>query len=330
MNTETVNFPRMPHPWITEGQNRVRFGIQLTEQLVDWPHSRDLAQFIEALGYDSIWMFDHPGLGFADCWTVLTALAATTKTIRLGALVSCIFYRSPWLVARLATDVDRLSQGRLVLGMGIGDAEEEFQRLCIPFPNTRTRQKMLEEAVQIVQGLLSGQPLTYHGEFFKLDQAMIAPGPYQQPRIPMVIAGGGEKVTLRQVAQYADVSNFAAHAWMGSAFTLKDVSQKYQALRSHCQSLGRDYNSVLRSQLIHIVLAPTPSEVEEKKMQDPLGWRDFTLSYMVAGTPSEAIEYFQTAINHGVQYFIASTLPDDRETLRLLAQEVIPALHISR
>ncbi len=329
MNTTDVNFSRTPHPWVTEGQNRVRFGIQLTEQLVDWSLSRDLVQFIEALGYDSIWMFDHPGLGFADCWTGLTALATVTKTIRLGALVSNIFYRSPWLLARVSTDVDRLSQGRLIVGLGIGDAEEEFRQLCIPFPDTRTRQKALEETIQIVQGLWRGQPLTYHGQFFQLEQAAILPSPVQQPHIPMVIGGGGERVTLRQVAQYADVSNFAAHAWMGSAFTLDDVSHKYQALRSHCQSFGRDYDSILRSQLFHVLLASTSAEVEEKKRQDPLGWRDFTLSYMVAGTPSEVISYFQTLIDRGVQYFIASTLPDDRETLQLLAQEVIPALHIS-
>lgn len=328
MNTSTVTFPQTLHPWVAEGQNRVRFGIQLIEQLVDWPRSRDLAQFIEELGFDSIWMFDHPGLGFADCWTVLTALATSTKTIRLGALVSNVFYRPPWLLARISTDVDRLSQGRLILGLGMGDAEEEFRQFGIPFPNVRTRQKALEETAQIVQGLWSGEPLTYHGQFFQLEQARIAPGPLQQPRIPIVIAGGGERVTLRQVAQYADVSNFAAHQWMGSAFTLEDVSQKYQALRSHCQTLGRDYNSVLRSQLFHLLLAPTHSEVEEKKRKDPLGWRDWSLSYTVAGTPSEVIEYFQTLVDSGVQYFIVSTLPNDRETLRLLSQEVMPALHL--
>lgn len=328
MDTTTAGFSQTPHPWIAEGQKRVRVGIQLTEQLVDWSHSRDLAQFIEELGYDSIWMFDHPGLGFADCWTVLTALATSTTTIRLGALVSSVFYRSPWLLARMATDVDRLSQGRLVLGLGMGDAEDEFRRLGIPFPNTRTRQKVLEETIQVVRALWSGQPLTHKGQFFQFDEAWISPGPLQQPRIPIVIAGGGERVTLRQVAQYADVSNFAAHQWMGSAFTLDDVTQKYRALRSHCETFGRDYNSVLRSQLFHVLLAPTPSEVEEKKQQDPLGWRDWAIPYTVAGTPSEVIEYFQTLVDHGVQYFIASTLPDDRETLRLLAQEVIPALRI--
>jgi len=106
------------HPWVSDGVQRIRFGINVVAQ--GWPEMRDLAQMAEGLGFDSFWRIDHPMLGH-DCWTTLAALAAVTRTIRLGTHVSCVAYRTPVLLARMAADIDAISNGRLVLGLGSGD-----------------------------------------------------------------------------------------------------------------------------------------------------------------------------------------------------------------
>jgi alkanesulfonate monooxygenase SsuD/methylene tetrahydromethanopterin reductase-like flavin-dependent oxidoreductase (luciferase family) len=207
---------------------------------------RDLVQEAEALGFDSYWTMDHPTSGM-DCWTLLSALAVTTSTIRLGMAVNCIFYRSPTLLARMAADVDRLSGGRLILGLGIGNHEKEFAKMGIPFLPVSERQEALADTIQIVKGLWGSTPFTYTGTHFQVSEANVRPGPVQQPHVPVLLAGGGERVTLRHVAQCADVANFGADKRVGSAFTPADIVRKYAVLRQHCETLGRNYDSILRS-----------------------------------------------------------------------------------
>jgi alkanesulfonate monooxygenase SsuD/methylene tetrahydromethanopterin reductase-like flavin-dependent oxidoreductase (luciferase family) len=150
------------HPWVTDGDTSVRFGLVPIAAHDDWPAYLHLARTAETLGFDSFWVPDHP-TGGAECWTTLAALAAATTRIRLGSLTSCVFYRSPALLARAAADVDRISSGRLVLGLGIGDDDGEFAALNIPWLSVRERQQALEETVHIVRGLWNGQPFTYRG-----------------------------------------------------------------------------------------------------------------------------------------------------------------------
>jgi alkanesulfonate monooxygenase SsuD/methylene tetrahydromethanopterin reductase-like flavin-dependent oxidoreductase (luciferase family) len=193
------------HPWIAEGDQRVRFGLGI----LGWRAGEDLirlGQRAEELGFDSYWVQDHP-MGGPDCWTSLAALAVTTRRIRLGSIVSCVYYRSPALLARQAADVDRLSGGRLVLGVGFGDSEAEFRHMNLAVPPVPERQAALAETVQIVRGLWSGRPFTFNGAHFGVHDAVLPAGPVQQPYVPLLIAGGGERVTLRQVAEYADMSN---------------------------------------------------------------------------------------------------------------------------
>jgi alkanesulfonate monooxygenase SsuD/methylene tetrahydromethanopterin reductase-like flavin-dependent oxidoreductase (luciferase family) len=261
-----------------------------------------------------------------DCWTLLTALAMATKKIRLISLVSCIYYRHPALLARQAADVDRVSNGRLVLGIGIGDDTPEFAQLCLPFPPMRERQEALEETIQIVHGLWNSAPFTYRGKYFQVNDAAIAPRPVQQPHVPLLIGGGGERVTLRQVARYADMSNFGAHEWSGSAFEVTDVQRKYAALRRHCEELGRPYDSVLRSHYTPLLtLAETPDAVERKKSTARIPDRHLHTVPLFA-TPAEAISHYQALADAGVRYFLASVNGYDLETVHLLAEQVIPAI----
>src|SRR3712207_1169280 len=186
------------HPWVAEGARRVRFGVNIAA-LPDWSATRDLAQTIEGLGFDAILMPDHPGMLASATWTVLAALAEATRTIRLGTLVSCVYYGNPVVLARLAADVDRISGGRVVLGVGSGDQPHEFDRLGLTWPPVRERQAALEDALRIIRPLLRGEQVTSQGEQFRANGAVLQPPPAQQPYVPILVAGGGERTTLRYV-----------------------------------------------------------------------------------------------------------------------------------
>src|SRR5437868_8827339 len=220
------------HPWVAEGARKVRIGVHFADPLIDWHKCCDAVLAAEALGFDSVWAADHPTLG-ADCWTVLSAWAAKTTTIRLGSLVNCVFYRHPVSLARITMDVDRMSDGRLVLGMGIGDIPWEFQQLGLPYLSPRERQEVLEETIQVVKALWQATPVAFNGKHLQV-KAQLPVAPLQQPAIPVLIAGGGERTTLRQVAQYADASNFGAHVLTGRAAHVEDVKRKCQVLQDHC------------------------------------------------------------------------------------------------
>src|SRR5258708_956397 len=152
---------RPVHPWVAAAAAGPRFGGGLGPQTL--PDCIEFVQHAEELGFDSYWANDHP-TRTGDPWTVLTALAATTKRIRLGSLVSCVYYRNPVVLARQAADVDRLSRGRLVLGLGIGDDAREFEQLGLPFPPSVERHEALEESIEIVTRLWGGQPVDYRGK----------------------------------------------------------------------------------------------------------------------------------------------------------------------
>jgi alkanesulfonate monooxygenase SsuD/methylene tetrahydromethanopterin reductase-like flavin-dependent oxidoreductase (luciferase family) len=287
---------------------------------------RAFVQLVEALGFDSYWTMDHPVSGF-DAWSSLTALAAVTTRIRLGPLVSCVFYRSPAMLARLAADVDHVSGGRLVLGLGGGNHEREFAKLGLLFPSTTERLAAVAETVQIVRGLWGEEPFTFAGEHVQVDTTTVRPGPIQHPRVPILIAGGGEKVTLRQVAALADASNFSPHSMAGSAYGAEDVRRKLAALRGHCEALDRPFAAILRTQVaVPVVLAETASRLEAKLALIPENVRRGYASSTLVGLPEDAVTYYQGLAEVGLNYFIAGIFGNDTETVRLLAEQVVSAL----
>jgi alkanesulfonate monooxygenase SsuD/methylene tetrahydromethanopterin reductase-like flavin-dependent oxidoreductase (luciferase family) len=321
----------MSHPWAAEGERRVRFGIAWGAQdpSSSWTETRDFVQMVEGLGFDSYWAIDHPSapVSGADCWTTLAVLAASTRTIRLGPLVSCVYYRHPVVLARMAADVDRLSNGRLILGLGIGDNEPEFDRLGIPLPPASERQQVLDETIQIVRGVWGADPFTFEGRHFHVTEAYVRPGPVQQPYVPLLIAGGGERGTLPRVARYADASNFGSHRNIGSAFTMEDVVRKLDVLRARCEEQGRPSDAVLRTHTtMPLFLAETPAALQAKLETVPQVTRERFAPSTVAGTPREVIPYFRTLIDVGMRYFISFVYPKDAETVRLLAEQVVPEI----
>lgn len=315
---------RTTHPWVADAQHRIRFAI-VGAFLREWPQRLDFVLRAEELGFDAYWANDHPNRSM-DPWTTLAALAMATRKIRLISLVSCIYYRSPLLLARCAADIDRLSNGRLVLGVGIGDDTTEFEQLQIPFPPIKERQEALEETLQIVDGVWNQAPFSFSGASFRVESASVTPRPVQEPRVPILIGGGGERVTLKQVARYADMSNFGAHEWSGAAYDLTDVQRKCAALRRHCEAIGRPYESVLRSHYTPLlVLARTQAELDRKKATTRIPDPDLHTVPLFA-TPRDAIVHFQALADAGMHYFLAQIGGTDAETVQLLAEEVIPAI----
>lgn len=158
----------------------------------------------------SRWLPDHNAVLGNATWTTLTDLALATETIRLGPLVACAAYWNPYVLARAAADIDHVSGGRLVLGLGSGDMPHEFAHLGLPWPAAAERQARLEETLRVVRPLLRGETVTFAGKYVQVDGAMLNPPPIQQPYVPILVAGGGERTTLRYVAEHADACNLGA------------------------------------------------------------------------------------------------------------------------
>lgn len=317
--------PRVVHPWVAASAASTKFGVSVFPNPVDWAEFIDAVQRMEAGGIDSYWCYDHPQSN-ADCWTALAALAATTSKIRLGTLVDCIYYRSPYLLARQAADVDRISGGRLVLGLGIGDNVPEFEQMGIPFPSMKERQQGMDETIAIVRGLWSDPRFSFKGEQFTAKSNGSFLPPVQQPHVPILLAGGGEKVTLKKVARYADASNMGAHDWIGSAVTTEDIGRKFGKLAEYCEELGRPQESVLRSHFtMPLVMAETEAELEKKLGSLNQATLEWCGDALFAGTPEETIKFYTELKGIGFQYFIANILADDLGTIDLICKHLVPA-----
>lgn len=312
------------HPWVEESAADVWFGVANGPR-GDWPALSEFVVALEELGFDSFWSSDHP-VPSAGCWTTLAGLAATTKRIRLGSLVACIYYQNPVVLARTALDVDAMSDGRLVVGLGIGDIEREFVQMGIPWRSTPERQEALDEAIGLLRYLWGEDPAPPAPKHFAVSASPLQPGPAQLPRIPLLIAGGGEKVTLRQVAQHADASNFGEHVYTGGVQGEEAIGRRIAVLDRYSQTFGRPSASVLRTHTTYpLVIAKTAGYLTEKiERFVPLWVRDLARDAIVAGTPTDVIAHFERLMRAGLQYFIAFVYGNDVETIRLLAEEVVP------
>lgn len=309
------------HPWVLEGAGRVRFGVGVTARAseVDWPTQRALAQAVEALRFDSLWVSDHPVVGL-DSWTTLAAYAAVTSRVRLGPMVSCVLHRSPLMTARLAADVDRLSAGRLVLGLGAGWLELELRFMGLGLPAPRERLATLTQTLTDVRRYWSGEPARLvDGRL--VGDSLLWP-PVQRPRIPILIGGTGERVTLKRVAEHADMCNFEE----GRVKTADELRHKLAVLREHCDTVGRSYDSIVKSYFLNgVVLATTPERLDAKiAALGPLFSDDARRNM---GTPRDLIERLRPALAAGIDYLVLNlTGYDDIETLELLADQVAPEI----
>jgi F420-dependent oxidoreductase-like protein len=237
----------------------VKIGLQLNR--FDYPGGTPaigptlarVARAADEAGFDSIWVMDHffqiRGLGPAEDpmlegWTTLGYLAAHTRRARLGLMVGGIHYRLPGLWVKAATTLDVLSGGRAWLGIGAAWNQEESDALGFPMPPLGTRFEMLEETLRIAHAMWSGERGTeerFEGTHYTASRLLNAPQSLSRPRVPIMVGGGGERKTLRLVAQYADAANV-----FGGPDVLR---RKYAILRGHCEAVGRPFEEIERSTL---------------------------------------------------------------------------------
>ena len=223
-----------------------------------------VAQEAEALGFGSIWLFDHfhtvptptQEVTF-ECWTSTAALARDTQRVHIGQMVTCNSYRNPALLAKMASTVDTLSHGRLDFGIGAGWYEHEYLAYGYDYPDAPERLRHLREAVQVILAMWTQDEAVFEGKYYYVRGAINQPKGVQKPHIPLLIGGGGEQVTLKLVAQYGDACNLGH-------LDVEGLEHKFSILKMHCDEVGRDYNSIRRTVLFNCAIAETDEEAMAK------------------------------------------------------------------
>jgi F420-dependent oxidoreductase-like protein len=288
-----------------------------------WEDILELTQHCEATGWDGVYFADHfmpngPGSEALDgdtleCWSVIAALAAAVPRLRLSPLVTSVTYRHPALLAKIAAAVDRVSGGRLLLGVGAGWQENEHASYGIELGTVKERLDRFEEAVEILASMLHEPRTTFAGTYFHVTGAPNQPAPVQ-PRLPLMIGGGGERRTMRIAARYADEWN----AWT----TPDDLAHKVKVLRSHCEDLGRDPDDIRVSTQALLFLSTDESWVTAKR-ETPAA------QPVIVGTPSEVADIVGRYRDAGadeliVPDFTLGPMARRKETYDLFMQEVVP------
>jgi alkanesulfonate monooxygenase SsuD/methylene tetrahydromethanopterin reductase-like flavin-dependent oxidoreductase (luciferase family) len=313
---------------VTKAGQPVEVGIYLPQVAFGRDAILDRAVVADDLGIHSLWVYDHfysPGLPAMDSfegWTLASYILARTQRLRVGHLVLCANFRHPALLAKMATTLDVLSQGRLEIGLGSGSVELEHQQAGLPWGSGAERAERLEETLEIVSQMLTQEVTSFEGRHFRVSDLPNRPGPIQRPRPPIHVGGVGPRRTLPLVARYADV-------WSIPTYGLADWEASQVLLDTECERIGRDRAAIRRSHEAVLVLVPDESLVEEAREKalrryPGAGWGVNEAGYV--GTPAMVIERMAAAVEKGISMFIF--FAHDRgepETLELLAQEVMPA-----
>lgn len=267
----------------------------------------------DEVGFDSIWVMDHlwqigaPGSELEpmlEGWTTLGYMAAHSRRARLGLMVGGVHYRNPGLWVKAATTLDVLSGGRAWLGIGAGWNQAESEGLGFPFPPLGVRFEQLEDTLRIAHGMWQGERGSeedFRGRHFHATRLLNVPQSLTRPRVPIMIGGGGEKKTLRLVAQYADASNLFG----GPA----DLLPKYAILAEHCAAVGRDFSEIERTNLQPVALSGRST------------WG------RAPESATQLVERFGRLAEAGVQHVIISTGDaHDPAMIELLGRDVLPQL----
>jgi F420-dependent oxidoreductase-like protein len=307
----------------------MKFGIHHAS----WLDSSDSAEAFETVKAKAQWAEDHgftwfsvmdhmiqiPGVGAPDepileGWTVLAGLAAVTSRIRLATLCTAVSYRNPAHLAKIAASVDLMSRGRLTLGIGAGFFEDEYKQYGWAFPpQAAIRIRQMEEAVELIVKMWTEPRTTFHGRYFQVEDAILEPKPVQEPHPPVMIAGGGEQLTLRAVARLADACNLVRS-------DIAEVRQKLAVLRRHCDAVGREYDTIEKTYVQHWLLARDPAALAAKRERQAARWP----LRGVACTVSEAIDLIGQFQDAGIDLLIQSDPRNDVETRELFVSDVMP------
>ncbi|MFL5702557.1 MAG: LLM class flavin-dependent oxidoreductase [Ktedonobacteraceae bacterium] len=288
----------------------VEFGLMLQPMPLDFP-GRELFDYnrrlIHALkhGFTTLWAEDHLEWGenaTIECLTTMVYFAAEFPMYKVGSLVMSQGYRNPALVAKMAANLQFISGGRLILGLGAGWKEEEYHAYGYPFPDAKTRVEQLEEAILIIKSMWTSRPASFSGKHYSIQQAYCEPQP--SPAIPLLIGGGGEQRTLGIVARYADWYNF-------NSCTVEQYAHKITVLREHCNRIGRSPENIKLTYLGTVSVAEDPGKVVRNPQK-----------HVVAGNSAEVIKELEQFCEIGVTHFMFRFL--NVETLEYFGKTVVP------
>jgi len=308
----------------------VKLGVHVGQQNMSMPTMRSLWRRLDDAGIDWISAWDHfyeapPAGGILDHYeamTTLGALAADTEKAKLGCLVFYVGYRNPASIAKAASTLDHISNGRFELGLGAGWHEQEARAFGYEFPSIGTRLEMLDEACTIIRGMLSQERTSFQGRYFSVENVANLPLPIQ-PRLPVWIGGLGEKKTLRLVAKHAD-------GWNAAYTSPQNFERLNKVLDEWCEKLGRDPGNIQRSVNLTFNLACTTVQVNKEREAIRESWGPFasrieegSLLCTVPEAASRIAEYVDAGAG---QVNIALRAPWNEEALTAYIEEVIPAI----
>lgn len=309
----------------------IRFGLQVAQQQTTIEELKEVWKEAEALGFDTLWTNDHllasvgpPEAPELEAWTLLAAMATTTSKVKIGAMVTNNLFRSPVVLAKMATTVDHLSNGRLILGIGAGWFEKEHQVYGIPFPPMKERTQAFAEALEVITKLWAANPtVSFKGQFYTLTDAPFMPKPVQKPHPPIMIGGIGEKKILPLIAKYAQM-------WNIPSLPAEQIAEKSKILEKACQKIGRNCAEIERSYLTPLYIKGDAAEVQTL-LQRVADLRKVSVDEVrrsvLAGDPATIKKQMQAYIDVGVTHFIINLRRPglyDLEGVRLFAKEVMP------
>lgn len=299
------------HSFPVDGSSAGAFMEQLTTTL-------DYAQN----HFDSVWVDDHfwpwatfqaDDTPYVECMTTIAYLAARYPTLRFGSSVLCQSYRNPGLLAKMVANLQWLTGGRFIFGIGAGWMVEEYAAFAIDFPKPSVRIAQMEEVIQICQKLWTESPASFDGKYYQIKDAYCSPQP--NPRPPLLIGGGGEQLTLRVVAKYADLWNIPGGSY-------ENYARKLEILREHCQAIGRDYDSIVKTWSAEsIALATTEAEAQRILAATPYH------NHPIVGDPAQVAAQLQRFVDLGVTYLIVRLVDfPNLAGLELFVNEVMSRL----
>lgn len=306
---------------------QAHFGVTVPQIKRPWAAADAAARQFEALGYDSIWVCDHlygpqsPQLPILEAWSMVSALAAITERVEIGTLVTPAGMRNAAQLGKVIATADNIASGRVIAGFGAGWMPREFTDFGMPFLSDGQRLGQLRETVELVKRMWGDEEeVTYNGEYVSATQVVCQPKPPR--KVPVLIGGGGEQVTLKLVAEHADI-------WNNLAGTQSELGHKVDVLKRHCDTVGRDFGGITVSQQCLVTIAadaetagPMADQAEKifgGHMGDPKG------PIAITGTPEQCVEAVQKHIDLGCTMFVMEFF--GRDTLvpaRLFAEEVMP------
>lgn len=304
------------------------FGVTLPQIKRPWVAAAEAARGFEAMGYDSLWVCDHlygpqsPQLPILEAWSMISAVAAITERVEIGTLVTPVGMRNPAHLGKVIATIDNIAGGRVIAGLGGGWMPREFTDFGMPFLGTGERLKQLDETVALLKRMWGDEAeVSYDGEYVHADNVVCQPKPPR--RVPILIGGAGEQVTLKIVAREADI-------WNNLAGQQAALDHKLDVLKRHCDDAGRDPSSITASQQCLVTVAPNaesagPMADRAQKifgghMGDPKG------PLAITGTPERCAEQIQKHIDLGCTMFIMEFFGRDTlEPAQLFAEEVLPA-----